>query len=365
MKVFEKIECLFPECNHRSFNCRQALGLHVRRTHKKSKAEYAELFKTDEWIACPICGKYHYVMMVYQKLGRSCCSKECHYKASSQSFIKRNKEHPEEVAKRAQHIKAARLANDLDSYKKSGAKAAITSKENNTNKIGAERFKKLLLEDETFRNNWLKKHRDIVEMRRNRGDFNFERMSKTAQQAAETVRRNGTKSKQVAKCKATKIANGSVQTMLANENYINRKSKFKKGYYISTKTNVKYLFDSSYEYIRFRQLDEDPNVLLWHKNRNQKISYQKYNIKTDTFNEAKYFPDIFVLYINGSFEIEEIKGQETLNSWIKCDAIQEFCKNNNVNFKYFCSKNLFLEPKWKTVHKAFMQNYKDRYTIYE
>jgi hypothetical protein len=373
MKVFERIKCLFEHCG-REFESRNALGIHIRRSHKISKAQYAELFKTDEWIKCKICNKYHYMEMVYQKLGRSCCSKECHYKASSQSFIKRNKEHPEEVARRAKYVKAARLANDLDSYKKSGAKAAITSKENNTNKIGIERLRFLLKNDEEFKARYHLKAKKVAEQRRTRGDFdNFEKLSIAAKKGAETCRRRGTKHLQTMKGVETARKNGSyqkaqikrlqklpqiIEKIIQTKGWINRRTKFKKGKYISNKTEELCVFDSSYEYIRFKQLDARSDVLYWHKNQSEKIEY------IDQNNTIHYcFPDIFVVYNDLSIEIEEVKGQETLSSCIKADAIKEFCRKNNMKFGYFCIDNLFFDN-WKQVHKDFIQNYTDRYRIY-
>ncbi len=64
-----KIKCFL--CN-KEFESRRAFGVHFSHEHKNiSRAEYAEMFKTDEWVKCQQCDKYHFRLMKQQKQNRN------------------------------------------------------------------------------------------------------------------------------------------------------------------------------------------------------------------------------------------------------------------------------------------------------
>jgi hypothetical protein len=388
------IHCKFDGC-YKSYQSHY-FGHHLEKEHNTTREEYARLFKTEEYKKCPWCGK-----MFFSKTKStvdSCCCIRCtrlfnaqkiaDIRTKSGSYILANKKgaktKKEKYGKNGfspiqiEELEKARQRMKVDgTYKEIGKKSARKRKERGTGKIGA--FKAAITKKISGMDKKIAKK--IVETRLLKNPNSFRDASKIrvetmllidpnvfkeiGKKISKWCKNNPEKKKAAVRKAADKmLRDGTYDTIHNSLNYINRRSYFKKGHYVSTKTSVDHVFDSSWEYIRFKQLDEDPNVVWWHKNKSQKIPYFKYILRTNSFKEAKCIPDIFVIYVNGIFEIEEVKGEETLNSCLKCDAIKEFCKNNNMNFKYLYKNNLFSDEKWETIKKEFLKNYKGKNEIY-
>lgn len=89
------ITCLFNNCK-KVFKNKQALGTHLNLIHKISSADYAKMFKTDEWVKCQICQKEFYRPLSHQRIDRNgvavlLCWK-CRPKVSTPKIIKTKNE---------------------------------------------------------------------------------------------------------------------------------------------------------------------------------------------------------------------------------------------------------------------------------
>lgn len=119
--------------------------------------------------------------------------------------------------------------------------------------------------------------------------------------------------------RATKIANGEISSNV----------KGLKGLFISRKTGSIERYDSFYEFLRMKMLDDDDNVSTWKKKHGIKIQY-----KIDE-KQKNYIPDFFVNLKDGSIRIEEIKGYEKEKFLIaKLNSLEKYCKENNYTMSF-------------------------------
>lgn len=400
-------KCQMPGCG-RTFETERALKVHFRKTHPEiTKEWYAEHFRTNEWATCPICGKEYYRTLKAQRIGKNptCGNRECYLK-----FI--------DAKKKATCLEKYGVDHQMKIPEVS-AKCHTKESEERRKETYLERYGY----DNPFKNpewhhDWDEHSRKCARESYKektgyssplanpevRTAFEDKREEKTGyrnplsnpiirEQINETIdKQSGGRMAIIEKGQVTyknktgykcAFANPEVHKMIddereaktgyrnamqnpaikektfSNENYINRKSKYKKGWYKSTKTRVWEHFDSSYEYIRFLQLDEDSNVFYWHKNRSQTIEYQKYNVETDSFSSSNCIPDLFVVYNDLHIEVEELKGAEiSINTWLKLDAISKFCANNDMTFKYLMHEHIMYNEYWKSKHDDFVTSYK-------
>ncbi len=370
-------KCQMPGCG-RTFETERALKGHFRHAHPEiTKEWYAEHFRTNEWTICPICGKEYYRTLKAQRIGKNptCGNRECYLK-----FIDAEKKttclekygvdhqmkipevsakcHTKESEERRRETYLERYGYD-NPFKNpewhfTGSTGMTFSDERKENiGIGVQAKKDQILETVAKRPGG---RAAIIE----NGQATYKEKTgyKCALENPEVIEKWKKEYKEETGYN-NPFENPEVrQKILSNENYINSKSKYKKGWYKSTKTGAWEHFDSSYEYIRFLQLDEDSNVFYWHKNRSETIKYQKYIPETDSFKEANHIPDLFVIYVDLHIEVEEIKGAElSINTWLKADATAEFCANNDMTFRYLMQDDI-LFGKWCEAHKQFESTYK-------
>jgi len=84
--------CKFEDCYYKT-NSPIGFGKHLRKEHNISWEKYAKEFKTEEWIVCPICGKFHYCTRYLQSIGKLCCSKKCASQQRIKTVRKNNPKH--------------------------------------------------------------------------------------------------------------------------------------------------------------------------------------------------------------------------------------------------------------------------------
>ena len=109
------------------------------------------------------------------------------------------------------------------------------------------------------------------------------------------------------------------------------KNNWKTGYY-HKKDGTKEWFDSSYE--EKRMIYYDQNNIEWTKKHGIKIPYIS-DKGVNTF----YVPD-FLITIGGNKIIEEVKGWVKIGDVIKAEIAIEYCKINNLQYRFFLGKNL-------------------------
>ena len=126
-----------------------------------------------------------------------------------------------------------------------------------------------------------------------------------------------------------------------------RKSKKRshKGYsgsFFSKKNNLSFVFRSSYEYAYFSKLEINPMVVGY-------VSEPFFVYYMDIEGMIRrYFPDVMVLYLDGSIEIVEIKpssmiGDDTVQR--KADAVKEYIeielRGKNAKFVFITEEHIF------------------------
>lgn len=371
-------KCLMPECNGRVFSTERAFSIHLRKMHSNiSKEEYAKHFRTNEWTFCPVCGNEYYRPVCAQEGNKkpTCGNKKCLNEFMNQArratcLERYNVEHQWKVPKihdkcHSEEAWNKRKETWLDHF---GFDSPLKNPEwhcdgreqgyKHTQETKSKISEKVIEKREQILETIAKKpggRRTIIEkgrktLKEKTGyDHNFAnpKLVEKWHKEYEAGYYWPTQNPEIK------------EKILNNDNYINRKGKYKKGWFKSTKTGAWEFFESSYEYIRFLQLDEDSNVIFWHKNRTQTIKYQRYEVKTDSFHEADCIPDIFILDVDGKLYIEELKGTEiSVNSWLKADAIKDFCEKNNMIFKYKMYEDIMTNDYWVRIHKEFIKNYK-------
>lgn len=371
-------KCLMIECNGRVFDTKRAFSVHFRKMHPEmSKEWYAEHFRTDEWVMCPICGKEYYRSLCAQngKKKPTCGKRECYltfldaekkstclkkYGVDHQMKVPEisAKCHTEESEARRKQTFVNHFGVDnplkVTEWHFNGSTDMIFSEERRENIGAGVRAKKDQINETIAKRpggraaiieNGHKTYKEKTGYDYNLVDPDVRKQIEDDREER-TGYRNPWQNPEVR------------EKIYLNENYINSKSRYKKGWYKSTKTGAWEHFDSSYEYIRFLQLDDDENVFYWHKNRSETLKYQKYIFETDSFKEADCIPDLFVVYVDSHIEIEELKGEETLNSCLRADAIAKFCKENDIVFQYKRYDEIMISEKWISLYEDFIKTYK-------
>lgn len=107
---------------------------------------------------------------------------------------------------------------------------------------------------------------------------------------------------------------------------------YKQGFIKNKSSNKKEFYASSYEKIRMKQLND--LMIIWTKNHKIKIPY------TDPNGVSRnYIPDFLI----NNHLIEEVKPTKLLtkhNNPLKFKAAEDYCKNNNLEFKIITEKEL-------------------------
>jgi hypothetical protein len=111
---------------------------------------------------------------------------------------------------------------------------------------------------------------------------------------------------------------------------------YKFGYYVSQKMNEEFYYRSSYELIRFTQLEQDESVIKYTIKHGLRFPY-KYKGKI-----KHYVPDILIEYSNGEIVLEEIKGWVRNQKMfeLKCEAAEKYCRENNITYKVVYKEGL-------------------------
>jgi hypothetical protein len=314
---FEHI-CLFDQCGFSTLSSNN-FSKHLINKHNISRKDYAFKFKTDEMVECISCKNIVFLSKNEQAKGVKTCKKR---KCVNNAISLANK-----IIKNAPDKKEQRHV--------SAMKSVETRRLRGTDKIGVQNANRTKLE----------RNSNII----------------GAQKAAKTLRTMGhyDSDKAVARAKKanqTKINNHYFESdrfFEAQERaceHVN--SHYKTGKYRSIKTDELVTFQSSNEFIRFLQLDEDPTVSYWHKNSKRlRITYYLDDKKHSTL------PDLLIIFIDGSCKIEEIKGRNTYKSQIKCAAVLDFCIEANICFEFIPYNNILTNSFWKTTHKKFLNEY--------
>lgn len=103
----------------------------------------------------------------------------------------------------------------------------------------------------------------------------------------------------------------------------------RKGAYTSSKTGLEEHYDSFFELLRMRMLDDDDTVTSWTKRHGITIPYE--------FEAARrtYVPD-FLVSRNDVVSLEEIKGYEDpMRLSAKLTALHEFCQQRGYTYVFF------------------------------
>lgn len=140
-------------------------------------------------------------------------------------------------------------------------------------------------------------------------------------------KKHSEKSKQkMSEIKSSQIAKGTFN--------IKSNNRGRKGWYYSTKNEMKFYFDSLLEKFRMILLDNDNDVLTWTKNHGIRIAYEYKG------NNRITVPDFLIEYKNGNKTIEEVKGWIRENDIAKKIATENYCINNNLEYIFLTQKQL-------------------------
>jgi hypothetical protein len=109
-----------------------------------------------------------------------------------------------------------------------------------------------------------------------------------------------------------------------------------RGTYRSKKTGKSERYDSSYELRRFKALDASPLVRTWTKSHNIRIRYQQFRKR------RRYFPDILVERVDGSRQLEEVKGHvwDPLKFKLKNLAARLYCERRDIEYRILYEADL-------------------------
>jgi hypothetical protein len=114
------------------------------------------------------------------------------------------------------------------------------------------------------------------------------------------------------------------------------------GTYFSKKNNMSFTFRSSLEYIYFRKLESDPSVVGY-------ISEPFFTYYEDVDGIIKrYFPDLFILKMDGSILVIEIKPKSMVDDptvQLKASSAREYLlkefPGQNVKYKFLTEKDIY------------------------
>lgn len=111
---------------------------------------------------------------------------------------------------------------------------------------------------------------------------------------------------------------------------------FAKGYFQSTKSGKWFPAASSYEFLRMKQLDEDPLIAEWDR-----------SVPTVIYNGNKrYIPDFYTKYTDGSVVIEEVKPEAQVGWEIntsKWAAAERQLEKMGMQFRVITEKEIGIE----------------------
>jgi len=112
-----------------------------------------------------------------------------------------------------------------------------------------------------------------------------------------------------------------------------------RGRFFSPKNNCEILYESSYELLAFKILEQLSEVK----------KYSRCNFVIPYFSESstkKYMPDIIVTYMDGKSEVIEVKPQWALgrkDNILKIKAAKKYCAENDLTFSVWTENQLFAE----------------------
>jgi hypothetical protein len=310
---------------------------HLNCKHKNiTEQEYARMFNTKEWVRCPVCDGEYYRTIRQQRRNRGASCEKCKWIVAQEKSRATCKE-----KYGVEHPKARDLSAAIEKRRRTFKAHAETRKQKELALHGVDNVAKRpeVREANTKRYPLIKDklEQTIIDKYGSKENLYEQVIKKTEQTIIEKY--------------------GSMSEFVAHTanhpNFINRKSRYHKGYYVSTKTGNKEYYESSYEYVRFLQLDEDPSVFYWHKNKSQ---YIEYLFQVDNKIHRTY-PDIFIVFNDSSIEMEEIKGFFTIKDEFRCWAMSDFCEKNNIKFRVLEGEDdLLIDNKWKEVYKSFLSS---------
>lgn len=141
-------------------------------------------------------------------------------------------------------------------------------------------------------------------------------------------KRNGMKGNHHTSEAKTKMSRHKANLIAAGKFNILSNNRGIKSWHVSTKTGERFFADSLLELFRMTQLDRNNDIVTWTKRHKVKILYFFDGI-------GRYcVPDFFITYSDGHKEIEEVKGRITKKEIIKKNAIEMWCKNNDLSFSF-------------------------------
>jgi len=147
-----KYKCKLDRCYYKT-NFPKEFGKHLKEEHNITCAKYAEDFRTNEWIVCPICEKFHYCTQYLQSVGKTCCCKEC-------AIIKTNKTKKEHGYYLSESFREARKK----------ARKSFVENPKNRGKAAVERSKKAV---QTKKDNNFYESEKFLETQRKIGESNI------------------------------------------------------------------------------------------------------------------------------------------------------------------------------------------------
>lgn len=111
-------------------------------------------------------------------------------------------------------------------------------------------------------------------------------------------------------------------------------NNWKTGYFYKNDGSKEW-FDSSFEQKRMEYYEN--NNIKWTKKHKIRIPY----INSKGLN-TYYVPDFYIL-LNDNIIIEEIKGWIKGDDVLKCEAAKQYCKQNNIQYRFLLGENFILQ----------------------
>jgi hypothetical protein len=368
---------------------RLSLASHIGRQHKEHTCEtYALEFKTDECLTCEFCNKEFYKKQTLQRRRKlTSTDHQCCHECFSGKRSEITKVVMRERRKSGELFIANRKA--ADTMKKNGhwSEERIAKRAQKSSEVLKPMAKEIARKAAITRAKDPEKYRAIYkEMMRKRRESGYyetnkEKISMSREKGIKTRRENGTLSESAKKAARVKKENGYYESeafknakqkshetitrklmenpnyykeyvakTLVHPNYLHRNGKFRRGSYFSYKTGELNYFESSYEYVRMCQLDNNPMVKYWRKNTNTlMIPYNRNGISKVTI------PDFLIIENNNSLCIEETKGHINNDDWNKINITKKFCDEMGIQFVVLKEKDILKNCHWINFHKNFMK----------
>lgn len=288
---------------------------HLKREHDTNRIKYAKMFRTEEWVTCPICKK-HYFKESNEKQYFTCRKKECRkswrlpkYKETckkkygTENYFSslEGKAHIKEVMLKKYGVECSSF---LDSVK-SATRSFWADKEGSKHArfLQSESLKRRYKNKEAS----LKPDKVIINLK----EKNYQKYLETCQKISDSV---------------CKFIENNPEKCVGGRNS-------KRGYCYNPFIKKFEYMQSSWENA-LAKLFISMNV-PYIKNTKFSIKYIKAN-----GNEGKYIPDFLLEH---SREMIEVKGFEDENTKLKIGACVDWCKSNNYQYfllRYEDLKNL-------------------------